>query len=846
MIKMKTSTSSTLHTFLSIGLLLIVFTIPALPQPTDRGTNIALSKPVAVMTSPASSQQQIGQLSLLTDGATTPVNAGQLWVQPTAIIWAKTSPVCLIVDLGSTQPISGFSYHTAAGAADVTWPTVIHMAVSDDQKTWRYAGDLIELSAREGKQPPKDGNYHEFTFATRDLKAKGRYVAFGINSELYVATDEIEVYAGDKQWLSQPDETIFLPNQPDNVLDYMRALAVKQKQTERIKADALAIQELISQSRLNREKKTDLSKKLAVAQEHHIRQPLPGPDFKAIAPINDSHREVLAVYGELLANQGFKPITIWSQHRYTWLPLLAKPDTTKKSELNFSMLRNQYRSQALLVTNAGSMAKTVRLKLNAAPRNAQPGWLQVDEAAWTDTHQGIVIADALLPTAQNNGDYVINIPAGMTRKIWITIDSSKLSSGSFKSSFTIETPGGPAAVPLNLDISNIAMERPRISLGMWDDADSAEINGGLGITMKNREAALKLMQSHYVDTAWGKRPSLPWPQAEDFDAKGNLIGELDFTAFNRWIRQWPEGRRFYNFIYADVYANGSFAGVAMGTPEFNVRVGNWAKKLAGNMVKLGLEPKQLGILIVDEPRTEGHDTIVANWTAAFKSAAPEISIFTNPVWVRPDLVKNQGSITSADVISPALPEYYHGGVHAKKYYENLRRQGKELWLYQCTGPVRLFDPQRYYRYQAWHVYSINGTGQGFWSFGDTGTSNTSWNDYINSTYLSFTPAFIDVETVNNSIHWDAVREGMTDFEELAMLRDAIQAGTNAPLRAQAQKIHDDAVKAVTGIWNAGQPNAERFSVNTHYDWRSDEYNAELADQQLEKVRAMLSRLRQQR
>jgi hypothetical protein len=77
------------------------------------------------------------------------------------------------------------------------------------------------------------------------------------------------------------------------------------------------------------------------------------------------------------------------------------------------------------------------------------------------------------------------------------------------------------------------------------------------------------------------------------------------------------------------------------------------------------------------------------------------------------------------------------------------------------------------------------------------------------------------------VHWDAVREGMEDYEELAMLQDAINSSQNAAQKQQAQQILDDAVKAVTGVWSRV------------YFWyqKSD---PQLADEQLQKVRDLLA------
>lgn len=811
-------------------------------QNDGEAVNIALGKQVTVFPIP-NSPEPGNKPERLTDGnpeveRITKEETTAMWVQPGAIGWAMVNPAAIVVDLGKESSISGVSYRTAAGIADVTWPSAIYVAVSDDQKTWRYAGDLVQLSAKQNK-PPKIGSYHEFTFSTQDIRAKGRYVAFGIGSELYITTDEVEVYAGDEAWLTQSDDTVNYPNQPDNVLDYMRSLAVKQKQTERIESDVRLIRAKIAQSNLGLTKKNALLTRLMSDQKLSAIQPLPSQDFKAIAPVSDAHRQVLSVYGELLAAQGFKPLSLWSGHRYSWLPLLATPPKAQGAALDFSMLKNQFRPQSFLLTNASSAPQTVQLILDNAPKDAQQDWLKVDAVEWTDTHQGVVVADALLPAPSKDGVYSINIPAGMTRKVWVTVDSSKVPAGKYKTAFEVKGQGINTRIPLNVDIATIVMQRPRVSLGMWDDADSAERGGALGITMKNRDAALKLMQSHYVDTAWGKRPTLPWPEAKDFDADGKLNITLDFTNFDKWIKSWPEGRHFFSFIYA----GDTFAGIRMGTPEFNLRVGNWAKELSKHMTKLGLEPRQLGFLIIDEQRTEEHDTIVANWATAFKSGAPELTIFQNPNWERPDLRKDQRGFAQVDILSPSLGQYLRTGEPVKKYYENLRQQGKEIWFYQCAGPVRLFDPQRYYRYQSWHTYAVGGTGHGFWSFGDIGiNSRTSWNDYSNSPYFTYTPQFVDIDTMQNSVHWDAVRDGITDYEELAMLKDAIALTKDAKLRAQAQKVHDDAVRAVTGIWEDTSTGEERFSVNRHVDWQRSGFDTDLADRHLKSVRAMLKKL----
>ena len=151
-----------------------------------------------------------------------------------------------------------------------------------------------------------------------------------------------------------------------------------------------------------------------------------------------------------------------------------------------------------------------------------------------------------------------------------------------------------------------------------------------------------------------------------------------------------------------------------------------------------------------------------------------------------------------------------------------------MWIYECDGPARSFSPQRYHRFSAWHAFSIGAVGQGFWSFGDSSGAPSSWQSYL-ATSVGYEPAFLDTDTVYSSLHWESVREGVQDYEELAMLRDAIAASKNPALKAQAQKVLNDAVKGVTELWDQG------------YVWK-EETSPDVADRHLRQVRAMLVRL----
>lgn len=744
-------------------------------------------------------------------------NTTALWVQKSTVGWQSIKPVIITIDLGTTEPISGVSYSTAAGSGGATWPTAIYMAVSNDNKTWRAVGNLTILSRKNGT--PSEQGYAAFRYVTHDLHTAGRYISFAVIDTPFVFSDEIEVYKGDNVWLNQPAQGEVI----SSITDYANACQITSAAQRRLYDDISTVRKEMQQVSLSPSQESTFTNQLDQDAAEADRMPQLGPDYKTILPLNDTHRDILAVHGELLAAQGIAPLTVWKMHRYASLPYLAKPSGSAKPQLSFSMLGNQFRSDDLLLTNAGAKPKDVTLQLKNAPRNAQTGWLQVYSVAWTDTSQGTPVANALIPVEAKGNDYTVEVPAGMTRKVWFTIDSSKVTAGDYNSTFIISSGDQHSAVPLILSVSPRAMNTPRLSLTMWDYSNG---KGQRGITLQNREAAIAMMRSHYVNTPWASKGVLPWPETGAFDAQGNLKEKLDFSNLDAWIALWPDAKHYMVFANIPDYFPDSFAGAKMGTPEFNQRVGSWAKALSAHLKEIGLQPKQLAISLVDEPYHESQDAIIAAWAEAIKAAAPDLALFSDPRWQRPDQTKIQDAITTMDILCSDLPRFITGGEPVQTYFSNLRAEGKHLWFYQADGPSWEIDPQLYYRYQAWHAFAASATGEGFWSFGDTGNAPTSWNGYSN-TGVVYAPAYLGENTVTDSIHWDAVREGVEDYEELAMLKDAVNASPNAAWKMQAQQTLDDAVKAVTGIWSDA-------------DYMKNNDDPGLADAQLQKVQYLLN------
>jgi len=144
-------------------------------------------------------------------------------------------------------------------------------------------------------------------------------------------------------------------------------------------------------------------------------------------------------------------------------------------------------------------------------------------------------------------------------------------------------------------------------------------------------------------------------------------------------------------------------------------------------------------------------------------------VFVNPVWLRPDQIRHQRSITTADIVCPRAGMVEKAGDPVWRYYEDRRLEGKEFWLFSCYGPTRPADPSRYYRKLAWLAWAKRANGIGFWSLIDLGGVPSSWDEY-HCARSSFSPVYLAPDQVTPALQLEAIAEGVSDYGLLLQLR----------------------------------------------------------------------------
>ena len=766
--------------------------------------NVALGKPCTLKPAPRYRHcTDPGDKTQLTDGKYV---SEYFWVQKGTVGWQHPGTVLVTIDLGGVEPIRGATFHTAAGTAGVGWPTQVSVFVSEDGKTYHWVGDLVELSAARGLPQPM--GYREYTYWTDQLQTKGRYVQIAaIPGSAYLFCDEIEVWRGEDAWVARP----MGGKKVGNVAAYLRTAAGTGCVRLRMRMDADTIRKALrSVTKPSRDVADSLKKLDELSKRIGAFTVEDSSALRAIVPLNKLHKEILSCHAAALRARGVKACVVWQGNRWDPLSILDAPPSPDRTNLNLTvrMMRGEYRATAFNLTNAGPSTWTATVQISGLPgqdkaKAAKPDYLTVYEVVHVDTKQGVVVADALREPQRPHG---ISIPAGTTKQIWLAFHPTTLKPGRYDAELRVgriryadeigESPQIIRTIPMSLQVENIDFPmRPSLSLGTWDYMNHPPYHRDL--TAKNIKAAIADAKAHFHDAPWATNGVMPFPQTSQVDGDGNLkVDTLDFSKFDKWFNDWKDYARRY-MVFSNVPKH--IAGRQMGTPEFDRVAGQWYSAWADHCKKLGIKPKQVALLIVDEPHVDSQYRHILAWAKAIRAATDFFSIWEDPVDRKLGTSAQTATLELCDAICPNLGIYNRLGKRAEDYYAKLVAGGKrELWFYQCTGPVRLLCPYAYHRLQAWHCWVHGAVGQGFWAYADAG-SGDPWCEYLckGTTYC---PAYVAPDGITTSKHWEAVREGIEDYEYLHMLKarvDALtQAGKTSPALDKARKLLVEGPKRV--------------------------------------------------
>ncbi|MDD2708429.1 MAG: hypothetical protein PHV34_10500 [Verrucomicrobiae bacterium] len=764
--------------------------------------NLAREKPYALDPAPNYKRcKDDGDAAQLTDGIRYR-GPDQLWVQKECVGWicAELACVTITIDLGKVESVGKVVFHTAYdGPCNVDQPALIMAFVSDDGKNYSFGCELTRSDGKKSDPPivrrnPFDGEALvqklEFCKYSGVLQTPGRYVSILAHGDKFLFCDEIEIFRSED---SQKKQSNCLKG---GLKSLWRTCLFNKRVKAQLLHDLREVQSNLLRLESNKQKafavRLDQLREGTLSAEWND----PGQDFRAVAPLNSLHREILQLNAGILRSAGAPPLMVWHKNRWAHLEPTEAPKKHPETPpaLSVRMMNNEYRAETINITNTLQKPAILRLSFEGLPDCIHP-----HQVEFVGTTRHGMIADPLVPANFSSGAWEIHVPAGMTRQIWFSFHPRDIAAGKYAGSIRLRSDSSQKiTIPLSLEIASRKFpDRPRLSLCMWDYTNKP--HGFKCQTDRNVELAIKDLNAHFVDSVWAHCAVACWPQKGDFDQDGTLTKPLRTGLFDDWIKNHPDKRHY--FFYLAKNNNVTFLDEPPGTPKFKRMVSQWAKAFSAHIEKAGIQPAQIGFDAIDEPGTTQEYENNRLWAEAIKSGEPRFRLFTDASGYEKENPALTNMLRAHDIICPRLDDYGRitSDMRTKAAIEN--GDGKTFWFYSCGTPQRAFDPYYYNRLQAWHCWKNGATGMGFWNYWNFYSENdlSAWNEYAANPGQGV--VYSAPDTITTGKHWEAVREGVEDYECLAMLRDAIKrakAAGSSPALAEAEKLLDTAPSEVTG------------------------------------------------
>jgi hypothetical protein len=229
----------------------------------------------------------------------------------------------------------------------------------------------------------------------------------------------------------------------------------------------------------------------------------------------------------------------------------------------------------------------------------------------------------------------------------------------------------------------------------------------------------------------------------------------------------------------------------------------------------GINPDQIYLLLLDEPRGPEQDNWIIPWARAIRKANVGVHIWENPIYEQFKTQPNLEMLGLCDVICPNRHSLLlEKDAKYRNAYFMQRDHGALFEFYSCSGPMHLLDPYAYLRLQAWMCWQYRSTAMHFWAFAAE-RSDSSWNEYTSkSAGQNYTPLFIDATSVTDGKHFEACREGIEDYEYFVILKNAIvlaeKKGVADETLVQAKSMLEELPKRVL---ESGTPKSFSFKWN---------------------------------
>ena len=785
------------HCAICVGVLLSAVARPAEIDLANSPHDLALHKSYALSPAPnySGATSPNGAVEL-TDGIVT--HGRSMWTDRRAVGWTMTRPVTITIDLGVVAPIGLVTWHSAAGAGQVDWPSAIYLFGSKDGVKYTSLGDLVAMDAAAHGVPPQ-GTYAEHTFKGDAASAAIRYLRLVADPRgPYLFVDEIQAFRGEAHPSGAASK---------EVLDTSAVfwdLHMSEKAAVAIRNDLAVIRTRLASLALTPAQRSAFDAKAQASAYAAIDGLRASAPRSAAFPVDSNHARLFATLGAAESAAGASPLSAWAVD--PWAPASPGelPRSTEPPRVEIAAMRNENRASAFSIRNATE--SEVRLTLSATVDGIPVNAIAFEPIAFTGTNQGGWLGAKI--QAPTNA---VTVPAGITEQIWVALSAGDAVPGKHMGRIRVESATGTAlTVPIAVTIfaTRFPSKQTLLVYG-WDYLQSPGIGG---TTTANIDAIARYLRSRGVNVPWAVRSVFNFGR---YDRAGHLATRPSTTLLDEWVARWPRARRYRVFLAAE----NNIDGIDIDDARFSIAVGDWARYWAAALAKNGTRAEDIDLLLVDEPHTTAQANLIVAWSNALHASGVPFRVFENPTWPRPS--ETPPSLTAAvDVVCINLRLADQRRDEYREWASALHANGRTIELYGTDGPAKTLDPYLYYRSTAWRAHAFGAAGLGFWSFSDNGGSESS-NDFANRA-IDYVPFFLDADPrdVYGKTYAEALAEGIRDFEYLQMLSSIATRSPTAPVGIQAadlvHRAEVDVLASAANPFDQWLPDRDRRLADT---WR---------------------------
>ncbi len=445
----------------------------------------------------------------------------------------------------------------------------------------------------------------------------------------------------------------------------------------------------------------------------------------------------------------------------------------KKAEVSVEAFNNEVESAAINLANYSGVPLNIRVEALLLT-NTEDSTVVLPKDVY-EFHEVLSVPTQMLDYSADalplmNQAFTMLLPNYDLRQLWININTKTLSPGLWKGviklrSVNVESRG--IEVPVSIRVWEEALpEKQPVNLCHWGYVNTSRLKD---YPQEAYWDQLEHGTNVFVATNYYA------PQAK-FDDNGNIIGKIDFSRHDDYVKKHAENSIILFFNYQQ-----SLKGPAEQlTPVWNTAYKEWIGKWIEHLKSLGVTYEHYAFYPIDEPGL--HNGLVERFVSLSKlirEVDPNAQIYTDPVG-RASLSDLKKMSPYVDIWCPNRNGYLLNEGQDKLAF--IKSTGKTVWTYECIGNAKHLSPLGYYRAQAWLIWHYGLSGMGFWSY--CTSSADPW--YVPQGTLDYLLIY-QGQGVVSSKRWEAIRDGVEDYGILSVLRSAVDKGKGKAPAAAIKK-----------------------------------------------------------